>query len=172
MEPRGNPDANVSAVLMLYGAAMVAVQGLEHAVRWLYVVADTDPTKVSRASLERQWRHAMERLWRAFQTGTAAMKLNDAARGVKPRLDADVAAELERFLKGPRNRLVHGFLIERLRRTPDGEECFVQGTALELIEASRVAGTLTHGCTSGPTRFARHGRSSPSRRRKCVKPLS
>ena len=23
MEPRGNPDANVSAVLMLYGAAMV-----------------------------------------------------------------------------------------------------------------------------------------------------
>src|SRR5437763_8409599 len=128
---------------MLYGAAMVAVQGLEHAVRWLYVVADTDPTKVSRASLERQWRHAMERLWRAFQTGTAAMKLNDAARGVKPRLDADVAAELERFLKGPRNRLVHGFLIERLRRTPDGEECFVQGTALELIEASRVAGTLT-----------------------------
>jgi hypothetical protein len=76
-ELRSDPDASIQWVLLLYGATMLAVQGFEMSLCWLYVVANVDPQKVSNASLKRQWHNAFTRVWGAFQTGSAGMKLAD-----------------------------------------------------------------------------------------------
>jgi len=62
-ELRFDPDASVQWVLLLYGATMLAVQGFEFSLRWLYAVVNVDPNKVSNASIERQWRKAFEKMW-------------------------------------------------------------------------------------------------------------
>lgn len=143
VDQRLDPDADVAPVLMLYGATMVAVQGLEHEIAWLYVVVNTEASKVSSASLQRQWRDAARRLWNGFQKASAGMRLNDAKRGLKPHLDDALYAELDRFIKGPRNQLAHRFLIERLLPTDDGAARFRSGTAAELVETAVQADRLS-----------------------------
>jgi len=121
---------------------MLAVQGVEHSLAWLYAVANTDPHKVSQASVERQWRNATERLWGSFQRGSPGAKLHDPHVGVKAHIDEGLAAELDSFINR-RNDLAHRFLVERLRGTPDGAERFVPGTILALAEMTAAGSSLS-----------------------------
>lgn len=137
-----DPERSTPHVLMLYGATMLAVQGLENTVSFLYLIANTDPLKASNASPERQLRSTWDRLWSSFQKGTAGMKLNDAKVGVKPHIDGDLYDELDAFVKGPRAQLAHRFLIERIREgKPFGR--FVPGSVLYLLSATQQATSLT-----------------------------
>lgn len=130
--------------LMLYGTTMLAVQGLEQAVSWLYAVANTDPDHKSGASQQRQVRDATSRLWTAFQRGSAGMRLKDQQTGLKPHLPPALFAELDRFIKGPRNELAHRFLIERIEGDPqDPLGRFKPATDLELLRVGLEAHQLT-----------------------------
>jgi hypothetical protein len=137
-----DPERNTAWIFALYGGAMLSVQGVENAVSFLYLVVNTDPDRKSNASARRQAESAIDRLRRAFQTGTAPMKLNDAKVGIKPHLPRDLYDELDSFLAGPRAQLPHRFLIERIVSTPSGGR-FVPGTALYLVETSGQATKLT-----------------------------
>jgi len=96
---RVDPDASVQWVLLLYGATMLAVQGFEFSLRWLYAVVNVDPNKVSNASIERQWRKAFEKMWSAFQKGSAGMRLADENKGLKGRIPDDLFDELDDFIQ-------------------------------------------------------------------------
>jgi predicted nucleic acid-binding Zn-ribbon protein len=80
-------------------------EALEQAVSWLYAVANTDPDRESRASQQRQIRDATNRLLTAFQRGSAGMRLKDQETGLKAHIPPELFAELDRFIKGPRNQL-------------------------------------------------------------------
>jgi hypothetical protein len=112
------PDkqARITWLHALYGATMLAVQQLEQAISLVYTVANVEPGRSSNASPSRQWRNATARMWKAFQQGTAGMKLNDAKVGIKDHLAPELYQELDAFITGPRNQLAHRFLIERLQR--------------------------------------------------------
>jgi hypothetical protein len=137
-----DPDANVEWVLTLYGAAMLAVQGLENAVPYLYLVANTTPHRRSKAAPKRQVRNAFERQWSAFQKGTARMKLNDAKLGIRPHIAADLYEDLDAFLVGPRAQLAHRFLIERIGHGEHDRQ-FLAGSALYLLKSTREETRLT-----------------------------
>jgi hypothetical protein len=93
---------------------MSPVQQLEQAISLVYAVAHVNPTQRSNASPQRQWRNAASAAWRAFQQGSAGMKLNDTTRGIRSHFDPDSYAEVDAFIRGPRNQLAHRYLIERL----------------------------------------------------------
>jgi hypothetical protein len=119
---------------------MLAVQGVEMSLCWLYVVANVDPQKVSNASLKRQWHNAFTRLWGAFQTGSAGMKLADRDKGLRDHISESLYKEINDFIQQRRNPLAHKFLIERA--SADGSR-FAQGTILELLEITITATSLT-----------------------------
>jgi hypothetical protein len=102
---RPNQQVTTPVILMVYGTTMLAVQALEQAVSWLYAVANTDPDRESRASQQRQIRDATNRLLTAFQRGSAGMRLKDQETGLKAHIPPELFAELDRFIKGPRNQL-------------------------------------------------------------------
>jgi hypothetical protein len=131
---------------------MLSIQTLEFAVAWVYLLANYKPSKTAKPA-KRQVFEAFRRSWSAFQKGTPRMKLNDAARGVKDQLDADLYDELDRFLAGPRAQLAHRFLVERLR-APDAAALraspepltlirFKPGTVLELLETTLTCDRLS-----------------------------
>jgi hypothetical protein len=136
-------EAYVTWLHALYGAAMLAVQQLEQAISLVYAVGHVDPTHRSNASPQRQWRDATTATWRAFQQGTAGMKLNDASRGIKQYLDPDLHAEVEQFITGPRNQLAHRFLIERVPGVDQNGMPALMGAAAELIAATLSAKRLS-----------------------------
>lgn len=141
-----DPDANLPAMFMLYGTTMLAVQGVENGIGWLYVIVNTDPHRTSNASIQRQWKAAFERLWGSFQAGSSGMRLNDAVTGLKNHLAPELYTDLQAFISTRRNQLAHRFLIERITRSDDGGARFASGSALELleagIEAKRLIGLL------------------------------
>jgi hypothetical protein len=147
-----DPEADTRWVLALYGATMLSIQILESAIASVYLLANYDPSDMPKPA-KRQLTHAFRRSWSAFQQGTARMKLNDAARGIKHELNADLYENLDRFLAGPRAQLAHRFLVERLG-PPDAATLrasdeplslirFKPGTVLELLEASLTAERLS-----------------------------
>lgn len=142
VEPSIDPEAETRWVYALYGATMHAIQGLEMAVAWLYLVANTESTTGRSGSSRRQLRRTLERSWRAFQHGTAPMKLNDVQRGVRNHLEPELGDELDAFLKGPRAQLAHRFLVERLRVIDEREARFRPGTVAVLVEVTRQATQL------------------------------
>jgi hypothetical protein len=126
---------------MLYGATMLAVQGVEHSVAWLYLVATVDPSSASNASIQRQWRNVTTRSWGAFQTGSAGMKLNDI-NGLKGRIPEQLREDADRFIKTRRNQLAHRFLIEQLVQPAEGPPRFASGSILRLVETTIEARQL------------------------------
>jgi hypothetical protein len=128
--------------LTLYGAAMLAVQHLEHSVSFLYTVVNTNPGKRSNATAQRQWRNAYQRLWRSFQQGSSGMRLNDAQRGIKAHLSADLYDDLDKFISGPRNQLAHRYLIERVSFIEHEGRAYLMAAAGELIEVVQQANRL------------------------------
>ena len=82
------PDkqAHITWLHALYGATMLSVQRLEQAISLVYAVANLEAGRRPNASTSRQWRNATARMWRAFQQGTAGMRLNDAKVGIKDQL--------------------------------------------------------------------------------------
>jgi hypothetical protein len=122
---------------------MLAVQQLEQAVSLLYAVGRVDPGRQSNASAQRQWRNATTAAWRAFQHGTAGMKLNDASSGIRSYLSPAVYAEVEAFITGPRNQLAHRFLIERVPSVDRDGMPALAAAAAELIQAAITAGRLS-----------------------------
>jgi hypothetical protein len=139
-ELRFDPDASVQWVLLLYGATMLAVQGFEFSLRWLYAVVNVDPNKVSNASIERQWRKAFEKMWSAFQKGSAGMRLADENKGLKGQIPDDLFDELDDFIQRRRNPLAHNFLVERISAEEGGR--FASGTILFLVESTIAASKL------------------------------
>jgi hypothetical protein len=147
-----NPEADTRWVLALYGAVMLAVQGLEHTISYLYLLADYAKSGGSGGGARRQWIKGFHRSWHAFQQGSARMKLNDQVRGIKDQLDPQLYEELDHFLAVPRAQLAHRFLLERLRtpvdiRTVWREEAlagmkFTPGTVLELLQVTLHANEL------------------------------
>ncbi len=137
-----DPEADLPAMFMLYGATMFAVQGVEQGIGWLHVVVNTDPYRTSNASAQRQWRAAYKRLWGSFQRGSAGMRLNDAVTGLKNHLAPELYEDLHAFISTRRNQLAHRFLIERINRTEDGGARFSSGSVLELLEATIEAKRL------------------------------
>ena len=115
---------------------MQAVQGFEFTLRWLYLVANVDPGKVSNASLERQWYNTFVKVSRAFQMGSAGMRLKDRDKGLKQHISESLYDEIDAFIRDRRNPLAHSFLVERL--SDDGSR-YMRGTILELIEATAEA---------------------------------
>jgi hypothetical protein len=136
-------EAYVMWLHALYGATMLAVQQLEQAISLVYAVGRVDPARRSNASPQRQWRNATTAMWRAFQQGTAGMKLNDASRGIKPYLDTHLYTEVDAFIKGPRNQLAHRFLIERVPGVDQDGMPALMGAAAQLIEAALTAKRLS-----------------------------
>ncbi len=138
------PDANAYTVwfFALYGATMLSVQLVEHSVAFLYLVANTDPLKSSNASAKRQWSASMDRTWRAFQKGTAGMKLHDTKVGIKAHLDGDLYDELDAFITGPRNQLAHRYLLERVAHTEQGGLQSLAAAGGELLEIHQRADRL------------------------------
>jgi hypothetical protein len=128
--------------MALYGAAMVAVQHLEFCISFLHLVGNYDPEKAS-GSAERQLRKALARLWESLNRGTAPMKLADAKKGIAGHLDEQTAAQLKRFLDGPRNRLAHRFLIQALPALGNGGVATMAPYVIELIEATKAASALS-----------------------------
>lgn len=139
-ELRADPDASAQWVLLLYGATMQQVQGFEFALRWLYLVANVDPEKVSNASLKRQWYNTFTKVSRAFQAGSAGMRLKDRDKGLKQHIPESLYNEIDTFIQRRRNPLAHNFLIQHL--SEDGTR-YARGTILELLEAVIEAGKLT-----------------------------
>ncbi len=136
-------DAYVTWLHALYGAAMAAVQQLEQAISLVYAVAKVDPARRSNASPERQWRNVTVSMWRAFQQGSAGMKLNDTTRGIKSHIDPGLYAEVDAFIRGPRAQLAHRFLIERLPTVDrDGVPALFRAAA-ELVDATLTARRLS-----------------------------
>jgi hypothetical protein len=133
MEPHPDEGAFTTWLLTLYGATMLGVQHLENAVKYLYLVVRIDPERRSNASPQRQWRNAFAGSWRAFQTGSAGMKLNDAAADLRSHLEPDFFEELDAFIKGPRVQLSHRFLIERLPDVDAQGLPHLAGAAADLI---------------------------------------
>lgn len=122
---------------------MMSVQGLEWAVSGLYAVVTVDPSKTSNAGAKRQLKNAIDRMWRAYQQGTAGMKLNDRKVGIKGHISDDLYEELDAFLKGPRNQLAHNFLLERISLMEHGgKEALIRAGA-ELLPLSLQASRLT-----------------------------
>jgi hypothetical protein len=131
---------------------MLSIQTLELAIASVYLLANHEPSDLPRPA-KRQLTDAFRASWSAYQKGTARMKLNDAVRGIKDDLNADLYEKLDRFLAGPRAQLAHRFLVERLA-PPDvatlraSEEPlslirFKPGTVLELLEATLTADRLS-----------------------------
>jgi hypothetical protein len=137
-----DPEESTGWIFALYGATMLATQGVEQLVSMLYLFASHEPGKQSNASPQRQLKSTFEKGWNAFQKGTAGMKLNDAKRGVKDHIDGELYERLDKFITGPRAQLAHRFLIERITQTDDGAR-FIPGTALYLVESEREATELT-----------------------------
>jgi hypothetical protein len=135
--------------LTLYGATMLAVQGVENQIAGLYLLANHDPTRRSNASTQRQVRTAFDRSWSAFQKGSAGMKLNDTKVGLKPHLDPDLYRRLDRFITGPRAELAHRFLVERMALRDEGES-FRPGT--DFISCRQRSRREPHGSPSTPLR--------------------
>jgi hypothetical protein len=142
--PEPDPDSDLRWILALYGATMMAVQGLEHAVSWLYLLdtARRGRTRRDGQGAKRQWMELFAISWKAFQQGTSRMKLNDAQRGIRHLLEPELYDELDRFFAGPRAQLAHRFLVERIEVT-DGTPRFRSGAALSLLEATMQANALT-----------------------------
>jgi hypothetical protein len=141
-------DAYVTWLHALYGATMAAVQQLEQAISLVYAVAHMDPGRRSNASPQRQWRNAASAAWRAFQQGSAGMKLNDTSRGIRSHLDPDLYAEVDAFIRGPRNQLAHRFLIERLPAVDRDGMPALLAAAAELVDATLTARRLSHALMS------------------------
>ena len=148
-----DPEQDTRWVLALYGGTMLAIQGLENTVSWLYLLTDIAKRGPTAGKARRQWLKAFHRSWEAFQQGAPRWKLNDAVRGIKDQLDPELYADLDRFLAGPRAQLAHRYLIERLR-PPDGSLPtrdavlegglrFRPGTVLELLQVTMHANELT-----------------------------
>jgi hypothetical protein len=147
-----DPEADTRWVLALYGATMMSIQNLEAAVAFVYLLANHKPSGIT-TSAKRQALNEFRRSWAAYQTGTARMKLNDAARGIKSHLDPELYEELDQFLAGPRAQLAHRFLVERLRAPdaailraasePMNQIRFKPGTVLELLEVTLACNRLT-----------------------------
>lgn len=127
----------------LYGATMLSVQVLEQSIGMVYAVANVDPQRKSNASLKRQWREATARSWKAFQQGTAGMKLNDARVGLQQHLDPQLYTELDAFVSGPRNQLAHRFLVERIVAVDREGLPALAEAAAELLEANVTAKQLS-----------------------------
>jgi hypothetical protein len=146
-----DPEGDTRWVLALYGGTMLAIQGLENTVSWLYLLTDIVQHGGSSGDARRQWLKAFQRSWSAFQRGAPREKLNDAKRGIKDQLDPELYADLDSFLAGPRAQLAHRYLVERLR-PPDGSLPtpdllatlrFQPGTVLELLQVTMQANELT-----------------------------
>jgi len=135
-------EAATTWLFALYGATMLAIQGLEQQINLLYLVANHDPHRRSNSSPQRQFFQGARRTWRAFQSGSAGMKLNDTKAGIKSHIDPKLYADLDAFIRGPRNQLAHRFLIERV----PGVERFGMPTlarcVVELLGASQSANRL------------------------------
>jgi len=71
------------------------------------------------------------------------MKLNDTKVGIKPHITAELYAELDAFIKGPRNQLAHRFLIERIVDVDQRGMPALAAATLELMNAGRTAKRLT-----------------------------
>ena len=127
----------------LYGATMLSVQVLEQSISMVYAVANVDPSRQSNASVARKWREANSRSWRAFQQGTAGMKLNDAKVGIRRHLDPRLYTELDAFISGPRNQLAHRFLVERIADVDRGGLPALRAAAAELLQANANAKRLS-----------------------------
>jgi hypothetical protein len=136
-------EAHVTWLHALYGATMLAVQQLEPAISLVYAVANVEPGRHSNASPRRQWRNATARTWRAFQQGTAGMKLNDAKVGIKDHLAPELYRELDAFITGPRNQLAHRFLIERVPTVDRDGMPALAASAADLIKARVTAKRLS-----------------------------
>lgn len=126
----------------LYGVTMLSVQSVEYAVSFVYAVVNTDPAKESNASMKRQLKEAVDRMWRAFQQGSAGMKLNDRKIGIKDHISSELYDDLDGFIKGPRNQLAHNFLVERIASIEqEGRQALIRAGA-ELLPISRRANRL------------------------------
>lgn len=129
-------------VFTVYGTTMMAIQLLENSVSHLYLLANSEPGRDSNASTRRQIKNLMTRNWRAYQHGTAGMKLNDAKSGIKQEISEEVYEDLDAFLKGPRNQLVHRFLIERLGAVEEGGKLDLIVVVRDLLEIHQEANRL------------------------------
>lgn len=132
-------EAATAWLFSLYGAAMLAIQGLEQQISLLYLVANHDPHRRSNASPQRQVFQGGRKSWRAFQSGTAGMKLNDTKVGIKSHIDPKLYADLDAFISGPRNQLAHRFLIERVPGVERFGMPLLARCALELLGVLQTA---------------------------------
>jgi hypothetical protein len=80
-------------------------------------------------------------MWRAFQTGTSGMKLNDAQKGIKHHVVPELYDELDRFIRGPRNQPAHRY-IERVALIERRGMPYLAAAAGELIEVTQTANRL------------------------------
>src|ERR1700742_583160 len=135
-------DDKMTWFLALYGATMMSIQNLEFAVSFLFAIFTVKRGLSPDADARRQAMVVFNRSWKAFQTGSAGMKLNDRKLGLRQHIPDDLYEDLDDFLKGPRNRLVHNYLIERLALIQDHGLPALAGAGAELIPISQRAERL------------------------------
>jgi hypothetical protein len=131
-----DPDASSYDIFAIYGALMQGVQIFEGTLASLALLVETDPEKVSNASLKRQLKAAIKEGVHAFQKGSPAASRN--------RLEGKIPDELYREIDAlvpHRNRLAHSFLIQQLVDTAEGPR-FRPGTALQIIEYAQRFGAV------------------------------
>jgi len=136
-------EAATTWLFALYGATMLAIQGLEQEINLLYLVANHDPHRRSNASPQRQVFQGARKSWQAFQSGSTGMKLNDTKSGIKPHTDPKLYADLDAFIRGPRNQLAHRFLVERVPGVVRSGKPVLARCALELLGALQSANRLS-----------------------------
>ena len=67
-----DPDASAYDIFAIYGALMQQVQSFENSLTSLALLVETDPAKVSNASVERQLKAAIKTGVQVFQNGSPA----------------------------------------------------------------------------------------------------
>lgn len=126
-----DPDASSAWVYLLYGATMSSIQGLEHSLAFLSLVATADPYASTNGTMRDQIPGVFNRWWRAYQKDTAGKAL----REIEGKIPDDLHSELQAFVKR-RNWLAHRFFIEQMERDADGTDRFARGTVLKLVQVA------------------------------------
>lgn len=135
-------EAATTWLFALYGATMLGIQTVEQEINLLYLVANHDPRRRSNAAPQRQVFQGARKSWQAFQSGSAGMKLNDTKSGIKLHIDPTLYADLDAFVRGPRNQLAHRFLVERVPGVARSGRPVLARCALELLETLQSAKRL------------------------------
>lgn len=65
-----DPEADTRWVLALYGATMLAIQGLKNTISWLFLLTDISKNGLTNGSARRQWAEGVPEVMERLPAGT------------------------------------------------------------------------------------------------------